>query len=191
MTTTLTSAPGRTVWSIDDSHSAAEFAVKHLMISTVKGHFGAIKGTVEIDEWNPKASAVDVTIDATSIDTRNAQRDAHLRSPDFFDAERFPALRFVGRRIEGDVTTRFKVTGDLTIRDVTRAVTLDVKAGGHVRDPWGNERSSYAAETKINRSDWGLTWNQALETGGVVVSDEVKIAIEVELTRAESVAEAA
>ena len=174
---------GQTKWQIDAAHSAAEFAVRHLMISTVKGHFAHVTGTVTVDEANPKAARVDVNIGVASIDTRDAKRDAHLRSADFFDVERFPAITFKSKRIDGSVDGEFKLVGDLTIRDVTREVTLNVESSGQVKDPWGGERAGYAASTRINRKDFGLTWNMALETGGVMVGDEVKISIEVELVK--------
>ena len=172
-----------TTWTIDPTHTEVGFAVRHLMISTVRGRFGAVTGSVTVDESNPAESKLDVTIDTTSIDTRQEQRDAHLRSPDFFDAAQFPSMRFVSKRIEGDITDDFTVTGDLTIRDVTREVTLDVTAEGQGKDPWGNTRAGFSAKGKINRGDFGLTWNQLLEAGGVAVSDEVKISIETELTK--------
>jgi polyisoprenoid-binding protein YceI len=180
--TLVAPASGVTTWTIDPAHSSVEFGVRHLMISTVKGRFGAVQGTVDVDDTTGQAS-VDVTIDATSIDTRNAQRDAHLRSPDFFAAETHPSLRFIATQVEGDLGGRFTLTGDLTIRDITRTITLDVTAEGNARDPWGGERASYAATARINRGDWGLTWNQALETGGVVVSDEVRLSLDVQLVK--------
>lgn len=169
-------------WQIDPTHSHVEFAVRHLMISTVKGRFGDVSGTVQVDAADPAKAIVDVTINVASIDTREAQRDTHLRSTDFFDVERVPTMRFKSTRIStaGD---DLKVTGDLTIRDVTRQVTLTVTPEGQGKDPWGGERAGYSAKGKVNRSDFGLTWNQALETGGVVVGDEIKISIDVELVK--------
>jgi polyisoprenoid-binding protein YceI len=174
---------GKTKWQIDASHSTAEFAVKHLMITTVKGHFADVTGTVTVDDANPQAAQVDVTINVASVETRDQKRDAHLRSPDFFDVERFPTMRFRSTRVEGSVAGEFKLVGDLTIRDVTREVTLNVESAGSVVDPWGGERTGYAAATKISRKDFGLTWNVPLETGGMLVGDEVKISIEVELVK--------
>jgi polyisoprenoid-binding protein YceI len=179
----MTTTNNTTVWTLDPTHAEVGFAVRHLMISTVRGRFGAPSGTVTIDERDPRTAKVDVAIDVSSIDTRQEQRDGHLRSPDFFDVERFPAMRFVSKRIEGDLTDEFTIVGDLTIRDVTREVTLDVTAEGRGMDPWGNERAGFSAKAKINRGEFGLTWNQALETGGVVVSDEVKLSIDVELVK--------
>ncbi len=174
---------GQTKWQIDASHSAAEFAVKHLMISTVKGYFTDVSGAVTVDENTPGSATVDVSIGVASIDTRDEKRDAHLKSPDFFDVERFPKILFRGKRVEGSLDGEFKLIGDLTIRDVTREVTLNVESSGRVTDPWGGERTGYAATTKINRKDFGLTWNVALEAGGVLVGEDVKIAIEVELVK--------
>ncbi|HEU4989307.1 MAG: YceI family protein [Gemmatimonadota bacterium] len=174
---------GKTTWQIDTAHSDAEFAVKHLMISTVKGHFGDVTGTVVVDEAVPANSKADVTIAVASIDTRDEKRDAHLRSADFFDVEHFPTLTFKSKRVDGALGGDFKLVGDLTIRGVTREVTLNVESAGTAKDPWGGERSAYSATTKINRKDFGLTWNVALETGGVLVGDEVKISLDVQLVK--------
>ncbi len=173
----------QTKWQIDASHSAAEFAVKHLMISTVKGHFADVTGTVTVDEGHPGTAKVDVSIGVASVDTRDEKRDAHLKSPDFFDVDRFPKILFRSKRVEGALDGDFKLIGDLTIRDVTREVTLNVESSGRVTDPWGGERAGYAATTKINRKDFGMTFHVALEAGGVLVGDDVKIAIEVELVK--------
>jgi polyisoprenoid-binding protein YceI len=175
-------APTTTRWAIDAAHSNVEFSVRHLMIATVKGRFADVQGTVTIDESDPSKAAVDVKIGVASVDTRMAQRDEHLRSGDFFDVEKFPTLEFKSRKVvrDGDA---LKVTGDLTIRGITREVLLDVTSHGRQIDPWGGERAGFEATGKIKRSDFGLTWNQALETGGVAVSDEVKIAIDIELVK--------
>jgi polyisoprenoid-binding protein YceI len=184
---TSVAAPAATLaagtWQIDPAHSLVEFAVRHLMISTVKGRFGDVSGTLQVDPADPARSAIDVTINTASIDTREAQRDAHLRSADFFDVERFPTLRFRSTRVSGG-PDQLRVTGDLTIRDVTREVTLDVTAEGQGKDPWGGERAGYSAKGTINRKDFGLTWNQLLEAGGVAVGDEIKISIDVEFVKA-------
>jgi polyisoprenoid-binding protein YceI len=182
-TVSAPSAAGTTTWTIDNSHTLVEFSVRHLMISTVKGRFGEVSGKVVADDADPARAQIEVTINAASIDTREAQRDAHLRSADFFDAENFPALTFRSTRIEKASGDDLKVTGDLTIRGTTREVVLDVTSEGRVTDPWGGQRAGYSAKTKIKRSDFGLTWNMALETGGVVVGDEIKIALEVELVK--------
>ncbi|MGH7670303.1 MAG: YceI family protein [Gemmatimonadaceae bacterium] len=173
----------KTKWQVDGAHSTAEFAVKHLMISTVKGDFADVSGTVIVDDANPGTVQVDVSIDAASLRTREPKRDTHLKSSDFFDVARFPKISFTSKRVEGPLDGDFKLVGDLTIRDVTREVTLNVESSGGVIDPWGGERTGYAATTKINRKDFGLTWNVALEAGGVMVGDEVKISIEVELVK--------
>ena len=173
-----------TNWQLDPVHSSVDFAVRHLMIASVKGSFDELAGSVTIDPENQSAPSVDVTIQTASINTRQPQRDAHLRSPDFFDAEQFPTLEFKGGRIEGDVDSEFKLFGDLTIRDVTRPIVLDVTKEGEGSDPWGNNRLGFSATTKIDRRDFGLTWNQALETGGFVVGDEIKISIDVQFTAA-------
>ena len=171
-------------WQIDPAHSHVEFAVRHLMISTVKGAFGDVRGTVWLDESDVRTVLVDITIQVASIDTRQGERDAHLRSADFFDAARFPTITFCSRTVEGSHQgSEFRLVGDLTIRDVTREVVLEVLSEGRLTDPWGAERAGFSAQGKIDRTDFGLTWNQALEAGGVVVSNEVKISIEVELLR--------
>ena len=171
-------------WTIDPSHSSVEFAVKHMMISTVKGSFGAIEGSVVLDEEDVTRSQINATIDVSSIDTRDEKRDAHLRSPDFFDVENHPAMTFVSRRIERAGEDRLKVTGDLTIRGTTREVTLDVEDLGRGQDPWGGTRASFTATGKIDRTAFGLKWNQALETGGVLVSNDVRLNLDVQLVRA-------
>ena len=174
--------PARTRWTIDASHSNVEFSIRHLMIASVKGRFAEVQGTVETDEADPTKGVIDVTINTASIDTRMPQRDEHLRSADFFDVASFPTLTFKSRRIErkGD---DFKVVGDLTIRGVSKEVTLDVTSHGRQLDPWGGQRAGFEATGRIKRSDFGLTWNQALETGGVVVGDDVKIALDIELVQ--------
>ena len=181
---TLATPTTRTIWNIDPAHTTVEFAVKHLMITTVKGRFADVRGTLTTDEASPDASAIRVEIGTASIDTRNEQRDAHLRSADFFDVETHPTLVFEGKRVDGDVTGGFRLVGDLTIRGVTREITLDVENEGTARDPWGGERSAFSAKGKFSRADFGLTWNQALEAGGVLVSDDVKIEAEVQFVKA-------
>ncbi len=168
-------------WNIDPSHSTAEFTVRHLMISNVRGRFGKLSGTVELDPAKPEASKIDVSIDATSIDTRDDKRDAHLRSADFFDVEKFPTVTFKSTSVKktGD---GFEVLGELTMRGVTKEITLEVEdLSNPGKDPWGNTRIGTSAKAKINRKDWGLNWNAALEAGGVLVGEQVKISLEVEL----------
>jgi polyisoprenoid-binding protein YceI len=177
-----------TTWTIDPAHAEIGFAVRHLMLSTVRGRFGAVNGTITVDENDPKTAKIDVTVDVTSVDTRQEMRDNHLRSADFFDVANHPTMHFVSKRIEGNVTGSFKVIGDLTIRATTKEVTLDAKFEGRAKDPWGNDRAGFSAMGKINRRDFGLNWNQALEAGGVVVSDEVKMTLDVEIVRQAAVA---
>ena len=182
-----TTAPAQlTTWQIDPTHTSVGFAVKHLVIATVKGQFGSVSGAVVVDERNPRNVKLEVEIDASSIDTRTEQRDAHLRSADFLDVENHPKIRFVGKRVEGDLDGDFRLVGDLTIRGTTRETVLDVTNEGRARDPWGGERAVFSAKTKINRAEFGLTWNQALETGGVLVGEDVKISLDVELVKAEA-----
>ena len=169
-------------WQIDPAHSGVEFAVTHLMISKVRGRFSDISGTV-VTDGTPEGSRIQVEIGAASIDTRDSTRDNHLRSADFFDVEKFPKIRFVSTSITSRGADEFTVTGDLTIRDVTRSVDMDVTSEGTGRDPWGNDRAGFSATLRIDRRDFGLTWNQALETGGVMVSNEVRLTVDVELTR--------
>jgi polyisoprenoid-binding protein YceI len=174
---TATNAATRTTWTIDASHSTVEFVAKHMMITTVKGRFSDVSGTIVADEANIADSSVEVTMQAESLDTRTGERDAHLRSPDFLDVDRFPTITFKSTSVRG-TKEKFQVTGDLTIRDVTNPITLDVEFGGEGRDPWGGTRASFSAHGKFDRRDYGLTWNVALETGGILVSNEVKINIE-------------
>ena len=170
-------------WQIDPSHSAVQFSVRHMMISTVRGEFDRFSGEVGFDEANPAATTVDIQIEADSINTRDAKRDGHLRSADFFDAEQYPTLHFKSTRVEVKDDTHARLIGDLTIRDVTHEVALDVEYVGQAKSPWGTTSAGFSAVTRINRKDWGLNWNQALETGGVLVGDEIKIDIELELVQ--------
>ncbi|HVD91059.1 MAG TPA: YceI family protein [Vicinamibacterales bacterium] len=184
-TATSTSAPAQTTWKIDPAHSQAEFAIRHLMISTVKGRFGVVNGTVVTDESDLAKSKIEASIDVSSIHTHEPQRDAHLKSADFFNAEKYPTIDFRGTRITDVASDKseFKLIGDLSIHGVTREVSLQVTSEGRGKDPWGGERAGFSAHTRIKRSEFGLTWNQALETGGFVVGDEVKITIDVELVK--------
>jgi polyisoprenoid-binding protein YceI len=185
--TTSTSSSPSTVsrWNIDPSHTTAHFGVRHLMISTVRGHFEKVSGTVTLDEADPTKSVIDVSIDASSIGTRDEKRDAHLRSADFFDVENHPTITFRSTKIVSAGKDEYKVTGDLTIRGTTKSVTLDVVGPTPPqKTPWGSFARGVSATGKINRKDFGLSWNAALETGGVVVGEEVKIEIEAELSPA-------
>ena len=180
----MTTAPTTvSTWAIDPTHSTAEFAVKHMMISTVKGSFGSLTGTLSIDEANPTNSAVTATIDVASLDTREPQRDAHLRSDDFFNAEQFPQITFRSTRVERSSDEEWRIAGDLTIRDVTRAVTLEVEFEGQITDPYGKQRAGFTAETTISRKEFGLKWNALLETGGAIVGDKVKVTLHIEAVR--------
>ena len=172
-----------TEWQLDTAHTMVEFAARHLMITTVKGRFGKVSGTVAFDARAALEPIVEIDIDAASLDTREDRRDAHLRSGDFLDVDKHPKIRFRGGRIEGNPLDDFKLHGELTIRGVTRKVVLDVSHEGRSLDPWGVEHLGFIAKTKIDRRDFGLTWNMALETGGVLVGDEIKISIDVELIR--------
>jgi polyisoprenoid-binding protein YceI len=188
MTSTTTAAPAAgtsAAWQLDPAHTHVEFSVKHLMLARVKGRFAGVTGTVEMGA-DPSASTVDVVIGAASIDTREAKRDAHLRSADFFDVERFPTIAFRSRDVRPTGAGDFSVVGDLTIRDVTREVTLEVTDEGRGTDPWGGERAGFSATADIDRREFGLTWNQALEAGGVLVGDKIEISLEVQAVQAQA-----
>jgi len=179
---TAPSIGSKTTWKLDPSHTLVEFSAKHLMITTVKGRFTDVEGLIHADEKDPTKSSVEATLKAASIDTRTDQRDNHLRSGDFLDVEKFPEITFRSTRIEGS-RKEFKLTGDLTIRGVTKPVTLDVTFEGQTKDPWGGERVGFSASGKIDRRDFGLTWNVVLEAGGLTVGNDIKINIEVEAVR--------
>ena len=180
-TTAATATPVRT-WQIDPSHSAVEFSARHLMITTVKGQFAEFDGTVSFDPAAPATGSAQVTIAAASITTRSVDRDAHLRSPDFLDVEQFPSISFVSTGVEEPSAdgTRFTVVGDLSIHGVTRQVRLATTFEGQGNDPWGNARVAFLATTTIDRRDFGLVWNAALESGGVLVSNEIKLTLDVQ-----------
>jgi polyisoprenoid-binding protein YceI len=172
-------------WNIDPAHSVAEFKVKHMMISNVKGQFAKVSGVLHQDESDPTKSWVEASIDAASLSTREEQRDAHLKSPDFFHVEQHPTLSFKSSRITQKGDGELSVAGDLTIRGVTRPVAFSVEGPTPpAKDPWGNTRIGLSATTKINRKDFGLTWNAALETGGILVGDEVSITLDVQFVKA-------
>ena len=173
-----------TTWKIDPAHTAVEFKVRHLMVSWVKGVFTAVEGTVVIDEADLTKSNLKIQIETASINTNNSKRDDHLRSPDFFDVTNHPLMTFVSKKILTANGNPTKIVGDLTIRDVSKEVELEIEEFSLiVTDPWGNTRRGATASTKINRKDYGLAWHKALEAGGVVVGDEVRISLEVELIR--------
>ncbi len=174
-----------TTWNIDPAHSVAEFKVKHMMISNVKGHFAKVTGKLILNESDVKQSKVEASIDAASLETRDAQRDAHVKSADFMDVEKFPALSFVSTGVNTAGAGELAVEGDLTIHGVTRKAVFTVEGPTPAtKDPWGNTRIAAAATTKINRKDFGLTWNAALETGGILIGEEVTISLEVEFIKA-------
>ena len=171
-------------WQMDPAHSSFQFKIRHLTVSNVKGDFSKFQGVAVIDDQNITHLKVEVAIDAASVNTGHAQRDEHLRGPDFFDVTKYPTIIFVSKKVIKTDTNRLKVIGDLTLRGVTREITVDVEGPTpEVKDPWGHFRRGATATTKINRRDFGLTWNKVLDTGGLVVGDEVNIYIEVELVR--------
>ena len=165
-------------YTLDVSHSRLGFVARHAMVTKVRGQFGAFTGTARIDEANPAASKVDLSIDVTSIETGSGDRDGHLKSADFFDAEQFPTITFTSTDVKRDGSD-WTITGDLTIKDATLPVTIEFEHTGSARDPFGNLRVGFEGETTINRKDWGLTWNAALETGGVLVSEKIKLEFDV------------
>lgn len=168
-------------FDIDLTHSEIGFTVRHMMFAKVRGQFKSWSSSIGFDGQDPTKATIEVQVDTASIDTREDKRDGHLRSADFFDAEKFPKMIFKSKRIERAGDAEYKVVGDLTIRDVTREITLDVEQTGSGKDPWGNQRLGFSAKAAIQRSDWGLKWNQALEAGGVLVSEKVDIHVEVQL----------
>jgi len=173
-----------TTWQIDPAHTSVEFGVKHLMISTVRGSFKDVSGSVTVGD----RPSVEVSIPVATIDTGVGQRDDHLRSGDFFDATNHPAMTYTGALLEGTIETGGTLVGDLTIRGVTRPVTLAVESNGEMRDPWGNTKVGFTATGVITRSEFGLTWNQALETGGIMVGEKVKLTIDVQVVKPAAVA---
>ena len=173
----------QTVWQIDPSHSLVEFGVKHMMFTTVKGRFSGVTGRIVTEGDDPTRGSVEVEIDAETIDTRDEKRDAHLRSQDFLENEAYPNITFKSRRVEPVDGNRFRIIGDLTIRGISKEVVLDATFNGRGTNPWGQEVAGYSAETEINRKDYGIEWNAALEGGGFLVGETVKISIEVEATK--------
>ena len=171
-------------WSIDAGHSAVHFGVRHMMFTKIRGRFTRWSGELRLDPSELPSSRVEVTIDAGSIDTGDAQRDAHLKSADFLDVERFPEVTFRSTKVEDLGEGKLRVSGELTIRGVTRPVVLDTEYAGRVKDPWGNDRAGFAARAAIDRTDFGLRWNQTLETGGLLVGNKVEIELELEAVAA-------
>ena len=173
-----------TTWKIDPAHTAAQFAVKHMMIATVRGEFKGVTGTVVWDDQDVAKSTVDVTIDAKTVNTGEEKRDQDLRSANFFEVEKYPTLTFKSKKVESAGSGKLKVTGDLTMHGITKEVVLDVEGpSAAVKDPWGNTRSAVSATTKLNRQDYGVKWNANLDGGGVVVGDTVTITIDLEMTK--------
>ena len=177
---TTTTQTRTSTWAIDPPHSIAEFSVKHLVVTTVKGRFRELAGAIHVNEAEPEASSVTASIDVASVDTNVADRDAHLRSDDFFNAEKYPKIIFRSTKVERARDSEYRVTGDLTIRDITKPVVLGVEFEGDINDPWGKRRAAFTATTEISRSEFGVRWNQMIETGGAVVSDKVKITLHIE-----------
>ncbi len=172
-----------TTWEPDLAHSLVEFSAKHMMISTVRGRFNRFSGVITYNEANPLLSSAEGSIEAASVDTNMSQRDDHLRSPDFFDVQTHPTITIKTTKVEPQGSQRYKVTSDLTIRGVTKPVVWDVVDEGRGRDPWGNEKWALSADARVNRKDWGLNWNVALEAGGWLVGDEIKVHLEIQLAR--------
>jgi len=171
-------------WKIDPQHSSAQFSVRHMAISTVRGAFSKVTGTILLDDNDITKSTVDVTIDASTVDTREPDRDKDLRSDKFFDVAHYPSITFKSKRVQQVATGKLKVTGDLTIHGTTKEVVLDVEGPtASVKDPWGNVRAAVTATTKVNRQDFGVKWNATLDNGGVVVGDDVNITIDVEMIK--------
>jgi polyisoprenoid-binding protein YceI len=170
-------------WNVDPTHSSVHFTVRHMVFAKVHGAFEKFDATLDLDDADLARSKIDVTIDAASINTKEDKRDAHLRSPDFFDVENHKKLTFKSKHIERQSDTEYRVTGDLTIHGVTREVPLDVELTGRGKDPWGGERMGFSAKTTVNRTDFGLKWNQALETGGVLVGEKVEVSIDLEVMK--------
>jgi polyisoprenoid-binding protein YceI len=174
----------KTTYEIDPAHSSAQFTVRHMMITNVRGGFSSIKGTAVYDAENPGASTVEATIDASTINTLDAQRDGHLKSADFLDVEKYPAITFKSTSVSYTGPGEGKISGDLTIHGVTKPVVLNVEGpSAEGKDPWGGTRVGASATTKIKRSDFGLTWNAALETGGIMVGDDLKIEIDLQMIK--------
>jgi len=180
MTTQAATLGKAITWQVDPAHTHVEFAVRHLMIATVRGRFSDVTGTVIVPDGDFSRAQLEATVGVASIDTREPQRDAHLKSPDFFEVDKYPTMTFRSRRVESTSrdTNQYRLVGDLTLHGVTKEVTLDVTFEGIAKDPYGNNRAGFSATGKLNRKDFGLGWNQLLETGGVVVGDEVRLSID-------------
>ena len=185
-----TTAAATSTWQIDPAHTVVEFAAKHMMVSTVKGRFGSVAGTLTVDEERPERSSVVATIDAASIDTRAELRDEHLRSADFFDVAHHPQITFRSRRVQHVKGDNWKIVGDLTMRGVTGEVVLETEFEGQILDAFGKQRAAFSATAQVNRKDFGLNWNGVIEAGGVVVGDRIKIELNIAAVRDEAAADA-
>ena len=175
------------LWNIDPVHSAIHFSVRHMVVAKTRGRFGKFSGELSFDAANPSAGSVQVSIDSASIDTADGQRDAHLKSADFFDVEKFPQASFRSTKVEDVGGDRYRITGDLSIRGVTKPVVLEATYQGSGKDPWGGERLGFSATTSVDRRQFGLEWNKALETGGVLVGEKVELTLEVEAVKAAAI----
>ena len=184
MSTAQTTAVSPVTYTIDPAHSCATFAIRHLMIAHIRGGFSGVNGSIQFDAQNPSNSKVEASIDATSLLTHDPKRDAHVKGADFLDVEKFPKISFVSKRVAASGTNRWKVTGDLTLHGVTKEATLDVEtAAAESKDPWGNLRNGASASTTIKRGDFGLVFNAPLETGGVMLSDDVHVQLDIEMIK--------
>jgi polyisoprenoid-binding protein YceI len=181
--TSTATQPVTGTYVIDPTHSRVGFVARHAMVTKVRGQFPDLSGTLHLDEADPAASSAEVTLSVASLTTAQDQRDEHLRGPDFFDADRYPTITFRSTAVESLGDDRYRLTGDLTIRDVTRPVTIDLEHTGAAQDPFGNARVGFEGKVQVNRKDWGLTWNVALETGGILVSDKVTLELDVSAIR--------
>jgi polyisoprenoid-binding protein YceI len=178
----LPASAATSTWQIDPAHSAAQFSIRHLAISTVRGGFSKVKGTVSFDDKDVSRSSVDVTIDVSTVDTREPKRDDDLRSDKFFDVAKYPTMAFKSTKVEQVAPGKLKVTGDLTMHGVTKEVVLDVEGPtAPIKDPWGNQRVAATATTKVNRLDFGVKWNKALDNGGMMLGDEVAVTLDIEM----------
>ena len=189
--TTTAEKVSTTTWTLDPSHSSIEFSAKHMMISTVRGRMGAVNGEIIADEQDPANSSIQMTVDIAGLTTGDAKRDAHLRSGDFFDAENHPEATFKSTKIEPLSENKFRVTGDLTIRGTTKSITLEVERDGEAVNPWGATAAAFSSAITLNRKDFGLNWNVALEAGGVLVSENVKLEITIEAIKQVATADSA
>lgn len=173
----------KSTWTVDPAHSSLEFSAKHMMVTTVRGQFTQFTAEIEADPTDLTDSNIAFTVDVASVDTRNADRDTHLRSADFFDVEKYPQMTFKATKIASKGHNEYDVTGDLTIKDVTHPATFTMTFEGQHKDPWGNEKAGFTGEAKLSRKDWGLTWNVALEAGGVLVSDQIKVTLDIQAAK--------